>query len=310
MRILILGAGGTGGCFGGWLVEGGADVTFLVRPKRAAQLVEHGLVVRSPLGDIKRPVKTLLQIDHSFDLILLSAKAYDLDTALDAIAPAIGQGTAIVPLLNGIDHIETLTRRFGAAAVMGGTCYISAALDEAGEVHHLGAMQSLAFGELDRVRSKRAEAFLSCLAATRINATLSPDILQAMWEKYVLLATLAATTSLLRAPIGDIMAAPLGEGLMLDALAECQRIAAAESHPASVAALQRTRQLLTERGSAFMGSIARDMLAGGPTEADHIIGALLMRAARHRIAAPILRVAYCNLQVQDALRRQGGAGPA
>lgn len=309
MRILILGAGGIGGSFGGWLIEGGADVTFLVRPGRAAQLASQGLVLHSPYGDLTLPVKTVLaaQLDRSFDIVLLSAKAYDLDSAVEAIAPAVGRETAIVPLLNGMSHLDKLTQRFGAGPVMGGTCYISAVLDPAGEVHHIGELQSLAFGELNGARSARSEAFLACFAASRINVTLSKDVLQAMWDKYVLLATLAATTSLMRASIGDIVAAPIGESLMLEAIAECQQIAAAEGHPASGPALKLARQLLTARGSAFMGSMARDLMAGARTEADHVIGDLLTRAARHRIAAPILRVAYCNLQIHEALRSQRSA---
>src|SRR5579864_3997280 len=198
MRILVLGAGAIGGYYGGRLVEGGADVTFLVRPRRAGQLAERGLVVRSPLGDIERKVKTVLAEDirEPFDLVLLSCKAYDLDSAIDAIAPALGPQGAVLPLLNGMNHMAALSGRLGAARVLGGACYIGATLDPSGEVRHVGGMESLTYGEVSGERSARCDAIARIFAATKVNAVLNDNIIQAMWEKFVTLASLATATTL------------------------------------------------------------------------------------------------------------------
>jgi 2-dehydropantoate 2-reductase len=305
MRILVLGAGAIGGYYGGRLVEGGADVAFLVRPRRQRQLAERGLVVRSPLGDIERPVKTLLasEIREPFDLVLLSCKAYDLDEAIAAIAPALAPQSAVLPLLNGINHMAALSGRFGAARVLGGACGIGVVLEPSGEVRHTSPTEWLTFGEVSGERSARCDAIARLFAASKVNAALSDNIMQAMWDKFVMLAALAAATTLMRGNVGEILAAPLGEWLMLEALGECQRVAAADGHAASGKALESTRKMLTMRGSTFTASMMRDLVAGGRTEGDHIIGDLVRRAERRSVAVPLLRIALANLQVHEARRK-------
>lgn len=308
MRILVLGAGAIGGYYGGRLVEGGADVTFLVRPRRAQQLAERGLVVRSELGDIERPVKTVLagELRETYDLVLLSCKAYDLDSAIEAIAPAMGPQSAVLPLLNGVNHMTILSDRFGAPRVLGGSCGIGVALEPSGEIRHVGTMEWLNFGEVPGERTTRCEAIARLFAATKVNATLTDNIMQAMWDKFVLLASLAAATTLTRANIGEILEAPLGEWLMMESLGECERTAAADGHPATPAAIERTRRMLLSRGSSFTASMMRDLVAGGATEGDHIIGDLVRRAERHGVDVPLLRIALANLQVHEARRGKGG----
>ena len=141
MRILVLGAGGVGGYFGGRLAEGGVDVTFLVRPRRRAQLAEKGLIVTSKLGDIAMPVQAIGTADIAapYDVVLLSCKAYDLDDAMDAIAPAMGPDSVVLPVINGLRQIEALQARFGKDAVLGGLCFVGASLDPAtGIIDHFG----------------------------------------------------------------------------------------------------------------------------------------------------------------------------
>jgi 2-dehydropantoate 2-reductase len=305
MRILVLGAGAIGGYYGGRLVEGGADVTFLVRPRRARELAERGLVVRSALGDIERPVKTLLadQMREPFDLVLLSCKAYDLDSSVEAIAPGLGPQGAVLPLLNGINHLAALSGRFGTARVLGGCCGIGVSLEPSGEVHQTGTTEWLTFGEQSGDRSARCDTIAQIFAKTKVNATLSDNILQAMWDKFVMIASLAAPTTLTRGNVGEILAAPSGEWLMLESLGECERVAAADGHAPSAASLERTRKMLTARGSAFTASMMRDLVAGRRTEADHIIGDLVRRGERRSVAVPLLRIALANLQVHEARRK-------
>ena len=305
MRILVLGAGAIGGYYGGRLVESGADVTFLVRPRRAQVLAERGLVVRSALGDIERKVKTLLAGDlrEAFDLVLLSCKAYDLDDAIEAIVPAVGPRSAILPLLNGINHMAVLSGRFGAERVLGGACGIGVVLEPSGEIRHVGNTEWLTFGEVSGERSARCDAIAKIIAASKINATLADDIIQAMWDKFVMLASLAASSTLTRANVGEMLAAPLGEWLVLEALRECQAVARGDGHAPTAAAIERTRKMLTTRGSPFTASMQRDLVAGGATEGDHIIGDLVRRAEKRGIDVPLLRVALANLQVHEARRK-------
>ena len=210
MRILVVGAGAIGGYFGGRLLEAGRDVTFLVRPRRAAQLAERGLAITSPAGNYRHPRPPTIQADalrEPFDLVLLSCKAYDLDEAIRSLAPAVGPRTTILPLLNGMQHIDVLERRFGPAAVLGGQCVISVALDDQGHVAHLNDIARLAFGERNAPPSSRTDAIEAALAGARFDSRRSESILREMWEKWVFIATLAGVTCLMRASVGDVVAA-------------------------------------------------------------------------------------------------------
>ena len=306
MKILILGAGGIGGYFGGRLAAAGADVTFLVRPARAAQLAQQGLVVKSPFGDLKLAVKTMLaeQLTSGYDVIMITPKAYDLDAALAAVAPAVGANSAMLPFLNGMRHIDVLKSRFGPERVLGGIAYIAATLNAEGEVMHLNRLHKLAFGELDGKRSTRCDALAAVMAKTKFNSALSDNISLDLWEKFVFLTTLAGMTCLMRASVGAIMQARDGEAQMLEMLEECHKVAAASGYTPRPQALETSRKMLTERGSGFTASMLRDIERGGPTEGEHIVGDMLHRAEQHGIAAPLLRVALSHLQAYEVGRKE------
>jgi len=304
MKILVLGAGAIGGYFGGRLAEAGADVTFLVRPARQQALQKDGLVVKSPAGDIRRPVQTVLAggIRQPYDLVLLTAKAYDLATAIDAIAPAMGPESAVLPLLNGLLHIDTLSAKFGKERVLGGACYIGGALSPEGHIIHNGQLAVLTFGELAGGRSARADAIAAELGKAKFKTVLSEHILQDMWEKIVMLSTLAAMTTLTHAHVGEILAAAEGERTMLAMLAEAEAVAKASGHPVGSEAAQRSRKMLTDRASVFTASMRHDMESGRATESDHVIGDMTRRAAALGVPVPLMHLALCNLQVYEAKR--------
>src|SRR3954469_6835735 len=176
MRILVVGAGAIGGYFGGRLLQAGADVTFLVRPKRAAELAEAGLVLKSPLGDVTLKNPPTVQADElteKFDVVLLSCKAFDLDDAIKSLAPAVGRNTAIVPLLNGMKHLDVLDAKFGRERVLGGLCAIAVTLNERREVVHLQPLQSLTFGERDGTNSDRVLAIAEVMDKANFGAKTS-----------------------------------------------------------------------------------------------------------------------------------------
>src|SRR5262245_20008846 len=161
MRFLVVGAGATGGYFGGRLLEAGRDVTFLVRPARAERLAAAGLAITSPAGDVALaapPTVLAADLRQPFDLVIPSCKAYDLDGAIESFAPAVGPRTAVVPLLNGMRHLDALDTRFGPDRVLGGSCFISTKLDDAGRIAHVSDIHRLVFGERSGGRSPRAEA--------------------------------------------------------------------------------------------------------------------------------------------------------
>jgi 2-dehydropantoate 2-reductase len=311
MRILVVGAGAIGGYFGGRLLQAGRDVTFLVRPRRAAQLAQTGLSIRSPVGDVTLPHPPLVVADAlggPYDLILLSSKAYDLAGAADSFAPALGPNSAILPLLNGMAHLDYLKGRFGDEKVLGGQCVISATLDNEGRILHLLETHNLSFGELNGARSPRAEAIAAAFAGATFDARLSTAILQEMWEKWVFIAATAADTCLMRATVGDIVAAGAAD-LSRRLFDECASVAAAHGFEPREAARTRALTMLTTPRSGFAASMLRDIERGAPIEADHIVGDLLQRGASAGGETPLLRVAYAHLKAYEARRMRESATP-
>jgi 2-dehydropantoate 2-reductase len=318
MRVLMVGAGATGGYFGGRLLQAGRDVTFLVRPRRAAQLASAGLVIRSPKGDVtlREPPTVLSQtIGAPFDLVLLSSKAYDLESAVASVAPAVGSETMILPLLNGMKHLDVLDASFGREKVLGGLCAIAATLDAERVIVHLSPFHSLAFGEREGRLTARARAVADVIVGAGFDARASETIVHDMWEKWVLLGTLAGATCLMRAAVGDIVSAPGGRELILSLFDEIHDVAAFNGYAPRPAFVERTRATLTETGSPFTASMLRDIEGNGPIEADHILGDLLRRqdpAVAKRSAMSVLQIAYGHLKAYEARRARtlaSGAGP-
>jgi 2-dehydropantoate 2-reductase len=305
MRILVLGAGGVGGYFGGRLAEVGADVTFLVRPARAAQLAANGLVIKSPLGDVRRVAITTVRADEGgpYDLVLLTCKAYDLPSAIEAIAPAVERGAAVVPLLNGMAHLDALDARFGAEKVMGGLCFVAATLSPDGEILQLGAMlNGITFGERSGAASRRGEALLTVFTGAKVESRLSTEILRDMWSKWVQLASLASLTCLMRSAVGVANAAAEGGAIALELLEECHAVAAAHAMEPVEKALATMRTRLTDKASTLSASMLRDIERGGRIEAEHIIGDLIRRGRAKGVATPLLRVVLAHLQAYEARR--------
>ncbi len=305
MRILVVGAGAIGGYFGGRMLQAGRDVTFLVRPKRAAELANAGLVIKSPLGDVTLKSPPTVQADtlkEKFDAVLLSCKAFDLDDAIKSFAPAVGPNTAIVPLLNGMLHLGVLEKKFGPGCVLGGQCAIAVMLNEAREVVQLAPLQTLSFGERDGKMSERVNALAEEMAAGNFGSRATNTIMQEMWEKWVFLATIAGSTSLMRTSIGNILAAPGGREFMLGMLDECSAVATAEGHAPRAPSIERTTGMLTTEGSPATASMFRDIKAGAPVEADHVIGDLIARGDAAKVPVPRLRVAYTHLKAYENAR--------
>jgi 2-dehydropantoate 2-reductase len=306
MRILVVGAGAIGGYFGGRLLQAGRDVTFLVRPRRAAELADAGLVIKSPNGDVTLKNPPTVQADkltEKFDVVLLGCKAFDLDDAIRSFAPAVGAQTAIIPLLNGMRHLDVLDESFGKDRVLGGQCGIAVTLDEHRHVVQLTPVfQSLTFGERDGTMSKRVRDIAETFAAGNIGSQASENIMQEMWEKWVLLTTLASSTSLMRAPVGHILAAPGGRDFMLGVRDECSAVAKAADHAPRGPFLERTLGMLTMEGSPLTASMYRDIKAGAPVEADHIVGDMIARGDAAKVPVPRLRTAYTHLKAYEKQR--------
>ena len=310
MRVLVIGAGALGGYYGACLVRAGGDVTFLVRDKRAEQLRRNGLQVVSPHGDFAVQPKLLAAADlkDPFDVVLVGVKAYSLDDAMSQFAPAVGPNTMILPILNGLKHIDALSARFGTSCVLGGLANVSAGLDADGRVVQFMANQMIVFGEIERALSARASALETLLQVPGIDVRASEAVMQDMWEKFVQLSTLAGITCLMRASIGDILAVPNGEQSIFRLFAECCAVATASGFEPRAPFIEFDRKLFTTLDSPLKASMLRDIERGSITEAEHILGDMANRARALGIDTPLLDLARAHLAAYEVGRKRVASG--
>lgn len=305
MKILVLGAGGMGGYYGARLIEAGADVTFLVRPARADALAHHGLRMRSDLGDFRDKVKAVVADDPGtgYDLILLACKSYDVDAAMDAIAHAVAGGAAVLPLLNGLSAYDKLDRRFGRDRVLGGVSYIATSLAPDGSVSHAGHTDKLLVGARTPQAQILAADFHRLASRTPGIRGLSTNIEQELWNKWVMVASGALMTCLMRGTVGDILKTRDGRRLMEQAIDECSTVAALDGHPVPDRVAVEMRDRLLDETSTWAASMMRDIAQGaGRIEADAIVGDLISHAEAAGRDLPLSRIAYCHLQVYQGRR--------
>lgn len=293
MRILIVGAGATGGAFGARLQEAGRDVTYLVRPRRAATLRRNGMRFISPSGEQTFPVQTLISGEEtlSFDLVLITVKAVGLESAIADLRPCIHPETVIVPILNGMAHLPVLEQAF-PGQVVGGLAKIVATLD-GDAVRQITDLTVLTIGTLDEQRS--IDDIAEVLRVPGIHLTISQNILGELWEKWAFIAAAGIICCLFRGPIGRIIDAG-GLGAIHDAIAETEAVAAAAGHPVSDKAHAHTLNLLAAEGSAFTSSLYRDLIAGLPNEAEHILGQLAAEARRLAVPTPLLDLTLIQIR--------------
>ncbi|HEX4093182.1 MAG TPA: 2-dehydropantoate 2-reductase [Trebonia sp.] len=302
MRILVIGAGATGGYFGARLAQAGRDVTFLLRPRRAAAVRAGGirLTGQGPDEMVPATVLTAGEIDGPYDLVLLTVKNGALDSAMDDLAPAVGPGTLIVPFLNGMSHLDRLSQRFGVGAVLGGVVIVATTVNANGDIVRLAPQASLTTGAQPGSSVDTAGVAAALDGVIGFDFALSADILADMWGKWVFIATLGALTCLMRGAVGEIVAQPGGDKLGPAFLAEAAAIAAANGYPVADAQVRNTTATVTQPGSGLTSSMYRDVIDGRPTESDYIIGDLVTRGRSHGIESPLFHLAATQLAVHNA----------
>ena len=307
MKILVLGAGGIGGLFGGRLAQAGADITFVVREKRKAQLADQGLRIESPYGDATLHVNAKLQseLEPVYDLVLLTCKAYDLPAAIETIRPAMSAETAVLPLLNGLAHIELLNNEFGARNVIPGSARIQLTLTPDGVVKQLNDWQTITFGEQDGAGSARVAALKALFDKTPIEAKVSANIMRELWMKLVHLSTVAGMTCLMRANLGEIIRTPDGSALLKNFLQLNADIAANAGYKPDDAFMRNYNELFSQRDSLYEASMARDLEKGGPVESEQILGFMLRKCREAGLPDTLHAVAYTHIKAYEERRAAG-----
>lgn len=305
MRILVVGAGATGGYFGARLARAGRDVTFLVRERRKQQLEQTGLQVKSPLGDFTLSSPQLVLADDlraPYDLILLTVKSFGLTQALADIAPAVGERTLIMPILNGMRHIDTLRQRFGDDKVIGGLCKIHVTLGDEGEIIQLTPLHQIYYGALSGHNNAALQRVDDIFRHSGVDNILTDGILSDLWEKWLLLSTLGAVTCLSRGNTRQVLASPGGEALLQGLFAEALAVMTACGYQPQSANVADILAMLSDPETPLTSSMYRDLTQGNVIEADQIIGDLLTRAVQQDVNTPLLNAVYVNLCVYQQNR--------
>lgn len=299
MRILIVGAGATGGAFGSLLQEAGRDVTYLVRQRRADALQRDGLRFVSPSGDRTQIVKTLISGDdvEPFDLVIITVKATTLEQVIDDVRRYVGSESTVLPILNGMAQIDRLESEFPGRTI-GGLAKIIATLD-GGTVRQLTDLTTLTIGALHD--EPVPSAVIEALDVPGFELQVRADILGALWEKWVFIAAGSVVTCLFRSPIGQIIDAG-GLPHILDAIRELEAVAHAAGHPVSAQAHAQSIGLLTQQGSALTTSLYRDLIAGLPTESEHILGDFSREARALDVPTPLLDLTLVQIRADVSQR--------
>jgi 2-dehydropantoate 2-reductase len=301
MRVLVLGAGATGGYYGARLVASAAEVDFLVRPGRATALKRDGLRVCTSRGDVRAPVNAFVTLPPAYacDLVILSCKSYDLDSAIEAIRPAMAGGALLLPLLNGLRHLGILDRAFGPENVLGGLCHISVALETDGSIRQVGTLDRLTFGSRPGM-PELPESVCLGLQAMDAETACSDDILGAMWNKFTMLSALAGITCLMRASVGQIVAVSGGADVVGRLYLECAEVARRSGYPPTGDEVSQSLRILGAEHSPLKASMLRDLERGHRTEVEHVVGDMLARAHGLGVDAPLLGAACTHLRVHEA----------
>ncbi|MCF2588476.1 ketopantoate reductase family protein [Brevibacterium sp. UCMA 11752] len=317
VKILIAGAGATGGAFGTRLFEADRDVTFLVREARAQTMRANGLRFVAPGEDRTNHIPVLTAADLAqadpaaadsaaadrqdstpFDLVIVAVKANGLESIIDDIRPAVGEQTLIIPFLNGMAQIERLVEEF-PGQVLGGLVKIVGTIKD-GAIHQMTDLAIMTIGDLDG--GVVPDPIVEALDVPGYRLQILENITDALWEKWIFIAAAGVVTCLFRAPVGAIMAAG-GQSHIVGIVDELEAVASAGGHPVSAEVRDMTLAMLTAEGSSFTSSLYRDVTSGLPSETEHILGHLARTAADLGVQTPLLDLTLVQLRAGESLRQ-------
>lgn len=301
MKILVVGAGAIGGYFGGRLLEKGEDVTFLVRDRRKKELESTGLNINSVNGDCRLTPQLITKTNEpkEFDVVLLSIKSYQLEGAIDDMRPFVGNQTMVLPLLNGISHVDRLIEAFGEQSVIGGLCFVESTLDEEGAIVQASPMHQLVYGERDGEETDRIKRLKRAFDGTKADFVLSAKINQEMWHKYLFITTVSGITTLFEEPIGPIRELNAGQRTIAALLKELEEVMAKLGAPIEQGISEKLLDKINSLGEGMKSSMQRDAEKSGLIEADHLQGYLLEKADELGVTVPVLETVYTKLKLYE-----------
>jgi 2-dehydropantoate 2-reductase len=299
MKIACMGSGGVGGYFGGRLLQGGHDVTFIARGRHLAAMKANGLRLNSTHGDALLKVRAVEQpaeIGGPVDVVMFGVKLWDTEGAATQIKPIVGPDTQVIPFQNGVESIERLRKFFPEKSVMGGSAYIASRISEPGVIEHIGQMARLQFGALVPSQRPAAERFLAACKESQLNAEIAEDIVATNWEKFVFLVALSTATAASRAPLGVIRGDPDLRWMMEQAMRETWAVGRARGVKLADDFVEKRMKFAETLPAEMKASMAHDLEAGNRIEAPWLCGAVARMAREAGLDAPVNRTAFAALK--------------
>ena len=302
MKIAVMGTGGVGGYFGAKLANSGCDVTFIARGAHLAAIEDKGLKVTSPQGDVllkEAKVTADPREVGPVDLVMFGVKLWDTESAAEAIRPLVGNGTAVISFQNGVVKDDILRAALGEEALVGGVCYIAATIAEPGVIAHSGTMQKLVFGEYDGRRSERVLRFHDACRLAGIDAEISGNIGKTIWEKFVFLVGLSATTAATRSPIGKVRSNPHARHLLANVMQEVVDVGIAQGIPLAPYFAEDRLRFCDQLPASMTSSMHNDLERGNRLEVQWLSGDVSRRGGRLGVPTPVNSAVYDILAIHS-----------
>ena len=298
-RIVIVGAGGVGGPFGSALARGGHDVTFIARGAHLKAIREDGLRIEGARGDFHlHPAQATDDPASSgpVDYELFAPKLWDVEATGAFIKPLVEPETAVIPIQNGIDAGERLAPILGGGHVMGGVAAISALIESPGRIRQMGAFQHFIFGELDGSLSPRAERLKALCDASDLDATLSTDIVEALWAKFVFIVGTATLSAATRQWLSVTFADPNLRSVLHTVMAEATAVGQACGVPLPNDFANQRLAFAEGQGGGWIASMAADLLRGNRLELPWLTGKVVALGRKKGVPTPVTSALYAILK--------------
>ena len=308
LKIIMMGSGGVGGFFGGRLAKAGCDVSFVARGAHLEALRAHGLTIENEAqGDIHVPQVKVTDDPASLgvaDIVILSVKLWDTEAAARAIRPIVGPHTGVLSLQNGVVKDDILRRVFDPAQVMGGVCYVATHIARPGVIEQVGTMQRIVVGEYDGRTSDRARQLHEALSKSGVDAELSSDVRRAIWEKYVFLVGLSATTTTMRSTIGPIRENPRTRAFLHDIMREVVAVGRAQGVALAEDYADQRLAFADTVPATMTSSMHHDLERGNRIEVEWLSGGVVQLGARSGVPTPCNRAVWDILELYSKGRRE------
>jgi 2-dehydropantoate 2-reductase len=307
MRFAVIGAGAVGGYFGGRLAESGEEVWFLARGRTLDAMRQHGLKVDSTKGDFVLPSVRVSEQPNEVgpvDVVLVAVKAEQIAELAPVLKPLVGPKTMVVPLQNGVDAPDELSRMVGSDKVLVGLCGLMSTIVEPGHIRHFGLEPFIAFKEQDNSITPRLEPLRAAIAKSGVKAVIPEDIHVRFWLKFFFIAGFGGVGSITRSPASIVRQTPETRELLYRTIQEIDTLARAKGIKMPASSVDDTMGIVDAMPSGGTTSMQRDILEGRPSELKSMCGAVVRMGKELGLDLPVNTAIYSAL-LPSELRARG-----